>query len=264
MPIVMIAGIALATMYPSAAEATQTYRPAVHTGVTRAACGKTKGVTFQALQFVPATVDEGGTATLEETISNCSTRAFTGSVQTSGKDVCLIVDPVRQQVALQRRRLLTLSMTYAVPDCTGTGTITGQLLSHTGQQLAMRSASFQSVVPPPTPTVVASPADVMVDTATTLTGTGFPANATVTIKECSQTTWIVPEDPCATSNVVTVATNPGGGFQTTMTATYCPGTSPSTVATPSLAQRCYVGEPVPQGIDTIALVGAAEIVVTGP
>lgn len=219
---------------------------------------------FQTFAFSPATVDEGGTADLDETISNCSVITFAGSIQASGKDVCVIVDPVLQHFKLQRHQSVAFTMTYSVPECTGTGTIVGQLLSHSGQQLETRTATFQSVVPPPTPTIVTDPVSVMVGAATKLTGTNFPADATLTIKECSQTTWIVPEDPCVTSNVISIATNSNGDFVTTMTAEVCPSPTPTPVAGPGFVQNCYLGQPVPQGIDTITLVGASRITVTGP
>ena len=259
----MLLGLVLATVGGSA-QASAAYALTSRSATVHVKCGRTTGVALQGFTFSPSTVDEGGTAVLDETVSNCSGRTFAGSIQTSGKDVCLIVDPVRQAVTLQRHRSVTLTMTYTVPECTGTGTITGQLLSHAGQQIATREASFQSVVPPPTPTIVANPTNVMVDTATTLTGTDFPANATLTIKECSRTTWIVPQDPSATSNVTTVATNANGQFHAKMTAAVCPSTQPTPVATPGFVQNCYVGEPLPQGIDTMALVGATAITVTGP
>ena len=104
----------------------------------------------------------------------------------------------------------------------------------------------------------------MVGTATKLTGTNFSANATLTIKECSQTTWIVPENPCATSNVITIATSSNGDFETTMTAEVCPSPTPTPVAGPGFVQNCYIGKQVPQGIDTITLIGATRITVTGP
>jgi hypothetical protein len=119
-------------------------------------------------------------------------------------------------------------------------------------------------VAPPTATIVVDPVSVMVRTATKLTGTNFPADATLTVKECSQTTWIVPETPCASSNVIRITTNSTGDFETTMTAEVCPGPTPTPVAPPAFVQSCYIGEPVPQGIDTITLVGASRITVTGP
>lgn len=110
------------------------------------------------------------------------------------------------------------------------------------------------------PKIVAVPDSVMVNTATKLTGTHFPPNSTLTIKECSQTTWIVPQNPCTTNNVIQVKTNAYGSFVHKLTAEVCPGPA----VPPGFAELCYVGEPVPRGIDTITLRGAEQITVTGP
>lgn len=261
--VMVCCGLAL-TISASSAQASAKRVVAVKAAKSHARCTRSAGVRFETFAFSPATVNEGSTADLDETVANCGGSNFAGSIQTSGRDVCVIVDPVQQHFRLQRHQSVTLTMTYAVPDCTGTGAITGQLLSHSGQQLETRTASFQSVVPPPVRTIVAAPVSVMVGTATNLTGTNFPANATLTLKECSQTTWIVPENPCATSNVINVATSSNGDFDATMTAEICPSPTPTPVVGPGFVQNCYVGEPVPQGIDTITSVGAARITVTGP
>ena len=115
---------------------------------------------------------------------------------------------------------------------------------------------------PAGPHIVARPDNVMVNTKTTLIGRNFTPDTTIRLLECSQKTWIVPEDPCANGNAVTVATNAKGAFRTQMTAEVCPGV-PSTPP-PGFAEHCYIGQPVPQGIDTITLVGAVRITVTGP
>ena len=100
------------------------------------------------------------------------------------------------------------------------------------------------------------------NTTTNLTGTGFPANRTLKVQECSRTNWIVPQQPCATSNVVTVTTNSAGGFKTKMTAVVCPKVP--NLAVLGFSETCYVGVPHPQGIDRVVLVGAAKLTVTGP
>ena len=112
------------------------------------------------------------------------------------------------------------------------------------------------------PHIVANPNNLMVNTITNLTGTGFPANKTLKVTECSRTSWIVPQKPCATSNVVTVTTNSAGGFKAKMTAVVCPKVTSS--ATRGFSETCYVGVPHPQGIDRVVLVGAAKLIVTGP
>ena len=232
--VMMCCGLALATISAGSGQAYAKGVVAVKAAKSHVRCARNPGVRFQTFAFSPATVDEGGTANLDQTVLNCTGSTFVGSIQTSGKDVCVVVDPVQQHFKLQRHQSVTLTMTYAVPECTGTGTITGQLLSHSGQQLETRMASFQSVVPPPVPTLGADPVSVMVGTTTKLTGTNFPANAALTIKECSQTTWIVPENPCATSNVITVATNSIGDFDATLTAEVCPSRHTNTGGRPGL------------------------------
>jgi hypothetical protein len=110
------------------------------------------------------------------------------------------------------------------------------------------------------PHITARPTDVMVNSPVALHGTGFPPAATLRLQECSLKNWIVPEDPCLTTNSVTVTTNSRGGFTTTMKALICPAVTP-----PVLTRRtCYIGVPRPSGIDTITLVGAARIVVSWP
>ncbi len=113
----------------------------------------------------------------------------------------------------------------------------------------------------PVPRITVTPASVMVNTQTKVSGRHFPANSSFTIAECSKTSWIVPMRPCATSNVIHVKTNAKGEFTRKMTAVVCPG---GTTGTPGFSEVCYVGEPVGTGIDTIALLGAAKITVTGP
>jgi hypothetical protein len=113
---------------------------------------------------------------------------------------------------------------------------------------------------PASPKIVAKPDSVMVNTVTKLTGRYFPPNSKLTIEECSETNWIVPQNPCDTTNVIHVKTNASGTFVHKLTAEVCPGAS----AAPGFAEICYVGEPKPQGVDTIALVGAEQITVTGP
>jgi len=113
---------------------------------------------------------------------------------------------------------------------------------------------------PVPPHIVARPNNLMVNTKTKLTGVGFPAHRTLTIKECSQTTWIVPQNPCDTTNTIHVTTDGLGRFHGTMTAQTCPAASKQ----PGFAETCYIGEPVAKGIDQVTLLGAAKITVTGP
>ncbi len=112
-----------------------------------------------------------------------------------------------------------------------------------------------------TPKIVAHPASVMVNTATKLFGYNFPADSKLTIEECSKTGWIVPQNPCDTTNEIHVTTNSAGSFVHKLTAQVCPG---GVTKLPGFQEICYVGEPKPSGIDTVFLVGAAKITVTGP
>ena len=100
----------------------------------------------------------------------------------------------------------------------------------------------------------------MVNNPVNLKGTGFPPSATFTLWECSSKDWVVPASPCLTSNRVHVHTNAQGAFRATMTAQICPAVTPPV----ETRRTCYVGEPVPSGIDTVTLVGAARIVVSWP
>ena len=109
--------------------------------------------------------------------------------------------------------------------------------------------------------IVARPANLMVNGTTQLTGTGFPARSRVVLSECGATNWIAPRDPCDTTNTVTVTTGGGGGFTTPFKVQLCPR---STVTSPVTEETCYIGEIHPSGIDTIALLGAAKVIVTYP
>ena len=66
------------------------------------------------------------------------------------------------------------------------------------------------------------PNNVMVNTSVQVKGTGFAHKASVTLRECGRTFWIVPEEPCNTGNEVTVQTNARGSFTTSMKAEVCP------------------------------------------
>jgi hypothetical protein len=98
--------------------------------------------------------------------------------------------------------------------------------------------------PPPPATAAAA--------ATTLEGTGFAPNANYTVAECSKTNWIAPQNPCVNSNDVTVATGSTGGFTHGFAVRAC---------SPALVSTCFVGVPLPSGVDTIELVGAAPVIV---
>jgi len=111
------------------------------------------------------------------------------------------------------------------------------------------------------PHITAQPNNVMVDTSIGLTGIRFPAHSTFTIKECSTTAWIAPQDPCSANNAVSVTTNSRGRFRASIKAGVCAngqrGKEPTSVI-------CYIGKPQPTGVDTLSLIGAARVTVTYP
>lgn len=85
-----------------------------------------------------------------------------------------------------------------------------------------------------------------------LRGSGFVPSTTYTVEECSRTGWVVPQNPCLGTNKVRVTTDTTGAFTTAFSPAPCTAVRPST---------CYVGVPVPQGVDTVTLAGADTIVV---
>jgi hypothetical protein len=115
--------------------------------------------------------------------------------------------------------------------------------------------------PTPAPHIVAHPHSVMVDGSTMLVGTNFKPRESITLKECSETTWIVPQDPCDSTNSIVVKVNRQGTFKNSFTVQTCPG---DTSTSSGVSETCYIGDPSPSGIDVINLVGAAKIKVTGP
>jgi hypothetical protein len=122
------------------------------------------------------------------------------------------------------------------------------------------------------PKIVAKPDSVMVNTKTTLTGSGFKRHKRLRIWECSARNWVVPKQICNHRNAVTVRTNAHGGFTVKFKALVCPANSSVALTTAALtpaarkgfSRRCFVGVPTPSGVDVVILVGAARITVTGP
>jgi len=110
------------------------------------------------------------------------------------------------------------------------------------------------------PHIVAKPNNLMVNTKTTLTGTGFPAKTKLTIKECATTFWVVTANPCVKNNTISVVTDAHGRFTHQFKAELCGGKR----GPEPTSQICYIGEPHPDGVDTTRLVGAAQITVTYP
>ncbi|HVC70577.1 MAG TPA: hypothetical protein VNC61_10030 [Acidimicrobiales bacterium] len=111
------------------------------------------------------------------------------------------------------------------------------------------------------PHIVARPNSVMVNHTTKLTGKHFAASKRITLEECSQSTFVVMSNPCDSTNTIKVKTNAQGRFQTTFTVNTCPG---GTITPPGFQQTCYIGEPLPSGVDTISLQGSVTISITGP
>jgi len=110
------------------------------------------------------------------------------------------------------------------------------------------------------PHVVARPNNLMVNTKTTLTGTGFPARKKLTVEECSRTGWVVTANPCVKDNRITVTTDAHGRFTRQFRVALCGGSR----GPGPTSQVCYIGVPHPEGVDTISLIGAARVVVTYP
>jgi hypothetical protein len=108
-----------------------------------------------------------------------------------------------------------------------------------------------------TPQIVANPSSgVTPGTVISLTGSGFAPNASYHVAECSQTGWVVLQDPCVAGNGVDVTTNGAGGFTHGFTV------EPSTVPSASTVETCYIGVPMISGIDTVQLVAPAKITVS--
>jgi hypothetical protein len=112
------------------------------------------------------------------------------------------------------------------------------------------------------PHIRARPRSIMVNGTTTLTGTGFPANGPVHLRECGSAAWIVPEEPCDTTNEVTVMSDASGRFTTPFEVQLCPRKLPP--KPPVTREKCYIGEPHLTGEDTIGLAPAVKITVTYP
>lgn len=110
------------------------------------------------------------------------------------------------------------------------------------------------------PHIKVKPNRVMVNTSTTLRGTGFPPNTTIQLAECGRTSWLAPSYPCLEDNSVSVSTDAKGRFETTFKAGVCPEGERTKNPTEVL---CYVGEPK-WVEDTGSLVGAAKLLVSYP
>jgi hypothetical protein len=123
-------------------------------------------------------------------------------------------------------------------------------------------APAAGAVSPTPPHIVVTPNNVMVNTKVKLVGTGFPAHAKLTIKECGATTWVVTQHPCDSNNTISVLTDAQGRFAAQFKVELCPRSSTGTG--PITRETCYIGNPRPSGVDTIRLVGAGKVIVTYP
>lgn len=93
--------------------------------------------------FSPTSVTPGETAYLHLSIENCTDHARTVRVQTDGKLVCLVVDPLLRSFTIAAKTTRRLPATgYTAPDCTGTATIGTTVESTAGKVLASGTASF--------------------------------------------------------------------------------------------------------------------------
>jgi hypothetical protein len=93
-------------------------------------------------------VVEGQNATLRAVITNCTGRSFSGSLETFGRLMCAVVDPILTPVWVPSASTVRLRMVYRAPDCTGQGFITGRLLNHSGRVISMKVATVTIVAPP--------------------------------------------------------------------------------------------------------------------
>ncbi len=122
--------------------------------------------------------------------------------------------------------------------------------------ISVPEAMATSSVPP---MITVHPNNVMVNTDTKVRGSHFTPGQTVQLVECSQSQWVVPQNPCVTNNTKTVTANRYGAFRTKMKVEACPsGSQP-----PGLSETCYIGVEN-FGVDNVTLQPFASIVVTFP
>lgn len=102
------------------------------------------------------------------------------------------------------------------------------------------------------PAIVPSQVLVHPGQVITLDGSGFVPNTRYLIEECSKTSWIAPQDPCVDTNAITVTTGVDGEFTHPFVVQAC---------SPALSSDCFIGAPIPSGVDVVELAGAARITV---
>jgi len=88
--------------------------------------------------------------------------------------------------------------------------------------------------------LTAHPKNLMVNTDMTVVGSGFPAHAKVSLRECGMTFWLAPNDPCNTENGETVEANGKGRFRTSFKVQVCPESEFGRAPTQRI---CYIGVP---------------------
>jgi hypothetical protein len=142
------AGLALAAALPAAA---LLWPGAAGAGHARAAAppATCAAPTISRFSFKPRTVVEGQNATLRATVTNCTSKLFSGSLETFGRLVCEAVDPIVTPVRVPSGSTVRSSMDYRAPDCTGKGAITGRLINPNGGVISMKVAMVTIVLPPP-------------------------------------------------------------------------------------------------------------------
>jgi hypothetical protein len=116
-----------------------------------------------------------------------------------------------------------------------------------------------AAVSPTPPVITVHPNNVMVNTDTVVKGAHFAPGRTLHLAECSQTMWVVPQNPCNTDNTKTVTTNSLGAFRTKMKVEACPASSQSA----GVSETCYIGAET-FSVDTGKLQPFASIIVTFP
>ena len=110
------------------------------------------------------------------------------------------------------------------------------------------------------PRIVAKPNNLMVNTKTTLTGTGFPAKTKLTIEECSNHQLGRYRKPVRQEQQ-----DLRPHRRTRQVHAAVPSGTLRWQARPEpTSQICYIGDPHPEGVDTMTLLGAAKITVTYP
>ena len=110
----------------------------------RTACGVRETAAFK-----PARVVEGRSAHLVVVLHNCTGSPHTVELTRFGFLVCLVADPINQQITLGAAQTTSIRTRYLAPTCTGTGRITARVTSSTGKQLTSKVAKIEVLAPPP-------------------------------------------------------------------------------------------------------------------